>query len=145
MLTEFLASDHSWQHSVQEVVVEKVDRQLWRRLTGSSRHSNLGRAADAVEDPDSALRHALEAGSHGEESFLDWLLAQFLLDLLLPGAGQFNQVAVTLRLLDLHTARSGRSRPLGTRLATAALAEQFDDEPAEQVVTTALTQLEFVP
>ncbi len=130
---------------MQDVVVERIDRQLWRRLTGSSRRSNLGRAADAAEDPNSALRRTLEADSLGEESFLDWLLAQFLLDLLLPGAGQFNQLAVTLRLLDLHTARSGRSQPLGIRLATAALAEQFDDEPADQVVATALAHLEFVP
>lgn len=140
----FLATDGSWHDSVQEIIVERIDKQLWRQLTGSTRRSNLGRVADAVEDPDSALRHALEAGSLGEESFLDWLLAQFILGLLLPGAGQFTQLATTLRLLDLFM-QPRRSQQLGLRLATAALAEQFEDEPADQLITIAMAQLEFVP
>lgn len=90
------------------------------------------------------LRQALEAGNLGEESLLDWLLAQCLLGLLLPGADQFTQLATTLRLLDLFM-QPRRSRHLGWRLATAALAEQFEDEPADQLVPIAMAQLEFMP
>lgn len=135
----------SWENSVQEVVVERIDPQLWWRLTVSRRRSNLSGVADAVENPGSVLRQELEAGDLGEENYLDWLLAQFLLRLLLPGFDQFTQLAVTLRLLDLVAVPSGRSSQFRRRVAAAALVEQFDDVPAEQIVTAALAQLEFGP
>lgn len=138
---EFLAIPKAdWRNAVEKRLVSKINRQLVDQLRKQGRERYLYAAADALDNPASALCHALEKGLIGPMSPIErWLVEWIITNLLLPGIDQFSQAATLLRILDIFIAADS-GRELGIRVCTTKLLEQQRQVAIEFVIKTALDQ-----
>ncbi|MGH4011037.1 MAG: hypothetical protein ACRDTH_23240 [Pseudonocardiaceae bacterium] len=75
------------------------DSELVRRLESEGRVRYLSAAADALDNPESALCRALAKGPLGRISPIEHLLLEWIIaNLLLPGIDHFDQAAMLLRV-----------------------------------------------
>jgi hypothetical protein len=142
---EFLAlPETDWRNEVERRFVARIDNRLVERLKRHGRERYLYAAADALDNPESALCRALENGLIGpmspiERWLVEWIITNILIPGMMPGIDQFSQAAALLRILDIFIAANS-GRELGIRVCTTKLLEQQRKVAIEFVIKATLDQ-----